>query len=248
MASADFDSLLKNIEIEQRDPQPLKESDVQALVFKYLENRDLDSHPSLSGIKAKSWGQIRFMKKQGIRKGHPDLMIEEPAGKYQIFYLELKKIGGKLDEYQIAWLKRHIAKGHACSVSYGYYDAYNMGGEMRVRGKKNTLAKLLLKHRIDNDLKCEDMAKMLGMTKQQYNRYEHSNALPLLYNIKKLANVINVEEKELYKILMKTDKKAIQTRCMSVLGNRNINDDDLLTIVMILQKYYKPKARKIIKE
>ena len=32
MASADFDSLLKNIEIEQRDPQPLKESDVQALV------------------------------------------------------------------------------------------------------------------------------------------------------------------------------------------------------------------------
>lgn len=119
---------------------------------------------------------------------------------------------------------------------------------MRVRGKKNTLAKLLLKHRIDNDLKCEDMAKMLGMTKQQYNRYEHSNVLPLLYNIKKLANVMNMEEEEMYKILMKTDKKAIQTRCMNVLGNRNINDDDLLTIVMILQKYYKPKARKIIKE
>ena len=123
MTSIDFDSLLKNIEVEYRDPQPLKESDIQALVFKYLEDRDLDSHPSLSGIKAKSWGQIRFMKSQGIRKGHPDLMIEEPAGKYQILYLELKKIGGKLDEYQIAWLKRHIAKGHACSVSYGYYDA-----------------------------------------------------------------------------------------------------------------------------
>ena len=123
-----------------------------------------------------------------------------------------------------------------------------MGGEMRVRGKKNTLAKLLLKHRIDNDLKCEDMAKMLGMTKQQYNRYEHSNVLPLLYNIKKLANVMNMEEEEMYKILMKTDKKAIQTRCMNVLGNRNINDDDLLKIVMILQEYYKPKARKIIKE
>ena len=48
---------------------------------------------------------------------------------------------------------------------------------MRVRGKKNTLAKMLLKHRIDNDLRCEDMAKMLGMTKQQYNRYEHSNEM-----------------------------------------------------------------------
>ena len=44
---------------------------------------------------------------------------------------------------------------------------------MRVRGKKSELVKMLLKYRIDNDLKCEDMAKMLGMTKQQYNRYEH---------------------------------------------------------------------------
>ncbi len=123
MTSADFDSLLKNIEIEQRDPQPLKESEVQALVFKYLEDRGLDSHPSLSGIKAKSWGQIKFMKSQGIRKGHPDLMIEEPAGKYQIFFLELKKIGGKLSDEQKEWIKRHKKKGHACSVSYGYYDA-----------------------------------------------------------------------------------------------------------------------------
>lgn len=123
MTSIDFDSLLKNIEIEQRDPQPLKESEVQALVFKYLEDRGLDSHPSLSGIKAKSWGQIRFIKSQGIRKGHPDLMIEEPAGKYQMLYLELKKIGGKLSDDQKEWIKRHIAKGHAVSVSYGYYDA-----------------------------------------------------------------------------------------------------------------------------
>lgn len=123
MTSVDFDSLLKNIEIEFRDHQPLKESEVQALVFKYLEDRDLDSHPSLSGIKAKSWGQIRFMKSQGIKKGHPDLIIEEPAGKYQIFFLELKKIGGKLSEDQKEWFKRHIAKGHAVSVSYGYYDA-----------------------------------------------------------------------------------------------------------------------------
>lgn len=123
MASVDFDTLLKNIEVEYRDPQPLKESEVQALVFKYLEDRDLDSHPSLSGIKAKSWGQIKFMKSQGIKKGHPDLMIEEPAGKYQIFFLELKKIGGKLSEEQKEWLKRHKKKGHAVSVSYGYYDA-----------------------------------------------------------------------------------------------------------------------------
>ena len=38
MTSVDFDSLFKNIEVEFRDPQPLKESEVQALVFKYLEH------------------------------------------------------------------------------------------------------------------------------------------------------------------------------------------------------------------
>ena len=120
---------------------------------------------------------------------------------------------------------------------------------MRVKGKRNALAKMLLKYRTDNNLTCEKIAKMLGMSKQQYSTYEQDiNRLPSLYNIRKLSKVMNIEEKELYKILMKTDKKAIQTRCMSVLGNRNINDDDLLTIVMILQKYYKPKARKIIKE
>lgn len=119
----DFDNLLKNIEVEKIDPHPLKESEVQALVFKYLEDKGLDCHPSLSGIKAKSWGQINFIKSQGIKKGHPDLIIEEPAGKYQIFFLELKKIGGKLSEEQKEWIKRHKKKGHAVSVSYGYYDS-----------------------------------------------------------------------------------------------------------------------------
>mgnify|MGYP004490476049 CR=1 FL=1 len=118
-----------------------------------------------------------------------------------------------------------------------------MGGKMRVRGKKNTLTKLLLKHRIDNDLRCEDMAKMLGMTKQQYNRYEHSNALPFLYNIKKLANVIGMEEEELYKILIEDNKQGIQKRCCTALRNADISGDDLFTIFMILQKYYHPKGR-----
>ena len=112
-----------------------------------------------------------------------------------------------------------------------------MGGIMRVKGKKSVLVKMLLKYRIDNDLRCEDMAKKLGMEKQQYNRYELVHALPLLFNIKKLANVMNMEEEEMYKILIKEDKKAMQRRCRPILNNADIDDDDLLKIIMILQKY-----------
>lgn len=119
---------------------------------------------------------------------------------------------------------------------------------MRVKGKKNALAKMLLKYRIDNDLRCEDMAKMLGMEKQQYNRYEQVHALPHLYNIKKLANVMNMEEEELYKILIEDNKQGIQKRCCTALRNADISGDDLFTILMILQKYYQPKEDKTIKE
>ena len=108
---------------------------------------------------------------------------------------------------------------------------------MRVRGKKSVLAKMLLKYRIDNDLKCEDMAKMLGMTKQQYNRYEQVHALPFLSNMKKIINVIGMEEEEMYKILIKENKKAIQIRSCTALRNTDISEDDLLKIIMILNKY-----------
>ena len=114
---------------------------------------------------------------------------------------------------------------------------------MRVRGKKSELAKMLLKYRIDNDLRCEDMAKMLGMEKQQYNRYEQVHALPHLFNIKKLVNVMNMEEEEMYKILIEENKKAIQARSCTALKNADISEEDLLKIIMILQKYYNPEER-----
>lgn len=114
---------------------------------------------------------------------------------------------------------------------------------MRVRGKKSELAKMLLKYRKDNNLTCKEMAKMLGMEKQQYNRYEHSNALPHLFNIKKLINVIGMEEEEMYKILIEENKKAIQVRSCTALKNADISEEDLLKIIMILQKYYNPEER-----
>lgn len=109
---------------------------------------------------------------------------------------------------------------------------------MRVKGKRNALAKLLLKYRTDNNLTCEEMAKKAGMTKQQYSTYEQDkDRLPSLYNIKKLSKVMNMEEKEMYKILIEDNKSAIQGRFSMLLRYSNIGGDDLLTIAMILLQY-----------
>lgn len=109
---------------------------------------------------------------------------------------------------------------------------------MRVRSKRNALAKMLLKYRTDNNLTCEDMARKIGMRKQQYNIYEQDiNRLPSLYNIKKLSKVMNIEEKEMYKILIEDNKTAIQGRFSMVLRNTDISGGDLLTIAMILLQY-----------
>lgn len=108
----------------------------------------------------------------------------------------------------------------------------------KVKGKKNALAKMLLKYRTDNNLRCEDMARKAGMTKQQYNTYEQDiNRLPSLYNIKKLSKVMNIEEKEMYKILIEDNKTDIQGRFSMLLRYRDISGDDLLTIAMILLQY-----------
>ncbi len=109
---------------------------------------------------------------------------------------------------------------------------------MRVKGKRNALAKMLLKYRTDNNLTCEEMARKTGMVKQQYNTYEQDkDKLPSLYNIKKLSKVMNMETEEMYKILIEDDKNAIQGKFSMLLRYADISGDDLLTIAMILLKY-----------
>lgn len=109
---------------------------------------------------------------------------------------------------------------------------------MRVKGKRNALAKMLLKYRTDNNLTCEEMARKTGMVKQQYNTYEQDkDKLPSLHNIKKLSKVMNMEAEEMYKILIEDDKNAIQGKFSMLLRYSDISGDDLLTIVMILLKY-----------
>lgn len=118
----DEELLLKYIDVEKKGGDYYTESQVQEMVVQYLDRLGIDCHPSMSGIKA-SRGLARFMKKQGIKRGHSDLSIYERAGSHELLFLELKTVAGKLSKEQKEWLRIKKEKGYAVSVSYGYYDA-----------------------------------------------------------------------------------------------------------------------------
>lgn len=113
---------LKFIECEKKDRNAFKESQIQNMIVEWLIENNIDFHTSFNGLKA-SFGQRRFMKSQGMERGHPDLTIEKKAGKHEVLYLEVKTVKGKLSKEQKHWIKRKIREGYAVSVSYGYYDS-----------------------------------------------------------------------------------------------------------------------------
>lgn len=113
---------LKFIEIEKKDKDYFRESQIQSMVAQYLTKNEIDLHVSFYGLQA-SYGKRRFMKSQGMTSGHPDLIIEKKSGEHEVLFLELKTIKGIVSQQQKEWIKKKIKEGYAVSVSFGYYDA-----------------------------------------------------------------------------------------------------------------------------
>lgn len=99
------------------------ESNIQKRLIEVIERSGLLFEPSFSGLRIKSFGQRAFMKNQGMRKGYPDLKILKPIGNYQLLFLELKTIKGKLSDEQKERIKELQNLGYAVSVGYGFYDS-----------------------------------------------------------------------------------------------------------------------------
>lgn len=114
---------LKLIEVEKKDKDNFKESQIQNMIIQLLKNNNLKYHTSFNGIKVSSLGQMRFMKSQGLTGGHPDLTIYKRVKEHEILFLELKTVKGKLSEIQKEYIRALIEDGYMVSVAYGYYDA-----------------------------------------------------------------------------------------------------------------------------
>ena len=95
------------IEVEKKDKDTFKESQLQNMIIAYLNEKNIDYHPSMSGIKA----------------GHSDLIIYAKTKKHEVLLLELKTVKGRLSDVQKKWLRNKAKQGYAVSVAHGYYDA-----------------------------------------------------------------------------------------------------------------------------
>lgn len=59
------------------------------------------------------------LKRQGLRKGVPDLCIPRAKGKYHGLYIEMKADGGKLTPHQLKWLQLLQAEGYCAYCCIG---------------------------------------------------------------------------------------------------------------------------------
>ena len=63
------------------------------------------------------------LKKQGVKKGVPDLFLPVPRGGFHGLFIEMKATKGRLSIEQKAWLGALVELGYQAVVCYGFDDA-----------------------------------------------------------------------------------------------------------------------------
>ena len=66
------------------------------------------------------------LKRMGMSKGFPDLLITRARGRYHGFAIEMKHGNNKPTPNQIDWLRTLKAEGYATAVCYGAKDAIDL--------------------------------------------------------------------------------------------------------------------------
>ena len=98
----------------------MKEYDLQVAVVKYLKWTFPDALycASLGGIRT-TFRQAVKAKATGYVKGHPDLFVYEPRGKYHGLALELKVKGNYATKEQKKWITKLNERGYYAVVTRG---------------------------------------------------------------------------------------------------------------------------------
>ncbi len=71
----------------------------------------------------RSYSYARRLQRLGMRKGASDLFIAYPAGLYHGAWIELKRRGGKLSEFQRAFLMDMESQGYFSAACYSIEEA-----------------------------------------------------------------------------------------------------------------------------
>ena len=73
------------------------------------------------GLRAKRVAEQ--LKREGLRKGVPDMMLPVPKGEYAGLFIELKAEGGRPTKEQKVWVPRLNELGYLAVFSYGWESA-----------------------------------------------------------------------------------------------------------------------------
>ena len=103
-------------------PEPT-EAQAQAALFEWLEKKyphvyEMTTHVPNGG--SRHPGEAKNLKRQGVKPGYPDILIDYPCGTYHGMRLEMKRNRRmKATAEQDNWLGRLWMHGYKAEVAYG---------------------------------------------------------------------------------------------------------------------------------
>ena len=103
----------------------VSEADEQATVVEYCELKGIPVY-SIPNESKRSKAYGAKLKRQGMRKGIPDLCIPRARGPYHGLYIEMKHGKGKLSQDQVDWINRLRAEGMCAYCCYGARNAISL--------------------------------------------------------------------------------------------------------------------------
>jgi len=106
------------------------ESEEQQSLFRYCSvelsrypDLDMLAHIPNEGKRTKTTGAR--LKREGLRRGYPDIVLDVPRGEYHGLKIELKRRkGSKITPDQKEWIIKLNKQGYAAAFCYGWEQAW----------------------------------------------------------------------------------------------------------------------------
>lgn len=111
-------------------PPRTSEHTEQALVIKWAEAYAWRDHRltllfAIPNGRAREKRTAALLKREGVRRGVPDLFLPAPSGGKCGLFIEMKRKGGRLTEEQKQWISILNALGYSAVVCYSAEEAIN---------------------------------------------------------------------------------------------------------------------------
>ena len=100
-------------------PLTLKEEDIQGVFMQYAKmylRGDSDLVFSIPNEAKRSFAVVAHMKKLGLTKGVPDVMVAIPRGNFHGLFIEFKSAKGRVRPEQEAFLKKLKTQNYCVAV------------------------------------------------------------------------------------------------------------------------------------